>query len=89
MDTITMSTQSKPKVTVRDFIFQRVRTITGSGVRLFFGSYTFVLVNKDGTPERTLDTDGVERVMLSIYKVPKEKPIIAPSGKSGPVEGHC
>ena len=80
----------KPKVTVRNFIFQRVRTVPGSGVRLLFGSYAFILVNNmDGTPERTLDTAGVERILKAVYRMPKEPPVSPPSGRTGPIAGHA
>ena len=85
-----MTNKNHTKVIVRDFTFQRVRTVTGSGVRLLFGSYAFILVNNmDGTPERTLDAEGVKRILRAVYRMPKEKPIITPTRKSGPVEGHA
>ena len=67
---------------VRSFALQPVRTLTGEGVCLIFGPYTFVLVNRDGTPERTLDKAGFQRVVEAVF-VGEEK---ASSGeKSG---GH-
>ena len=57
----------KSSVRVRSFTLQRVHTLTGDGVRLLFGPYAFVLIHKDGTPERSLDVAGVDRVIDAIF----------------------
>ena len=57
----------KGSVRVRSFTLQRVHTLTGDGVRLLFGPYAFVLIHKDGTPERSLDVAGVDRVIDAIF----------------------
>ncbi len=54
---------------VRNFRMQPIHTLAGDGVCLIFGSYTFVLVNRDGTPERTLDTAGFQRVVEAVFAV--------------------
>ena len=54
---------------VRSFALQRVPTLSGEGVRLIFGPYIFVLVNRDGTPERSLDKAGLQRVVEAVFMV--------------------
>lgn len=54
---------------VRSFRMQPMRTLTGDGVCLIFGAYTFVLLNRDGTPERTLDKAGFQRVVEAVFIV--------------------
>lgn len=54
---------------VRSFVMQPMRTLTGEGVCLIFGAYTFVLVNRDGTPERSLDKAGFQRVVEAVFVV--------------------
>jgi predicted RNA-binding protein (virulence factor B family) len=77
-----MATTQKPKITVKPFTFQRVRTVTGSGVRLLFGPYTFVLISNDGTPERMLDHDGVKRILEAVYVFPQPSPVKPEKGNS-------
>ena len=67
---------------VRNFSMQPVRTLTGNGACLVFGPYTFVLINRDGTPERSLDKAGFQRVVEAVFMV-EEK---ASSGEKA--EGH-
>ena len=56
---------------VRNFSMQPVRTLTGEGVCLIFGPYTFVLISLDGTPERSLDKAGYQRVVEAVFVVEK------------------
>ena len=64
----------KRSARVRSFRMQPMRTLTGDGVCLIFGSYTFVLVNRDGTPERTLDKAGFQRVVEAVFVVGEDVP---------------
>lgn len=72
----------KRSARVRSFSMRPVRTLTGDGVCLIFGPYTFVLINLDGTPERSLDKAGYQRVVEAVFMV-EEK---AESGEKA--EGH-
>ena len=64
----------KRSARVRNFSMQPVRTLTGDGVCLIFGSYTFVLVNRDGTPEHALDKAGFQRVVEAVFMVGETPP---------------
>lgn len=64
---------------VRNFTMQPMRTLTGDGVCLIFGPYTFVLINQDGTPERSLDKAGFQRVVEAVFRVDEK----APNGQKG------
>ena len=57
---------------VRSFTMQPMQTLTGDGVCLIFGPYVFVLINRDGTPERTLDKVGFQRVVEAVFVVGEE-----------------
>ena len=63
---------------IRTFTIQRVRTITGSGVVLHFGTNAFILANKDGTPERSLDDAGYQRIVDAIVQPAEEIPNVSP-----------
>ena len=64
----------KRSARVRNFSMQPVRTLTGEGACLIFGPYTFVLINRDGTPERTLDKAGFQRIVEAIFVVGEDVP---------------
>ena len=68
----------KHPVRVRSFALQRVPTLTGEGVRLIFGPYVFVLVHRDGTPERSLDKAGFQRVVEAVFTVEKAGDVDGP-----------
>lgn len=59
---------------IRSFSIQRVRTRTGSGVRLRWGNYVFVLINPDGTPERSFVDADFEKLMLTMFRPVEQVP---------------
>lgn len=62
---------------------ERVRTMTGSGMRVRWGPYHFTLVGMDGTPERTLTDEGVCQVLQAIFKFKPEEPAVLKNGDQG------